>query len=226
MINLIINIVYMNKFYFLIASIILATVASTASATDNVERVKSRSEYKKALAAKNYQGKSRAAVTRVSEATVELPWSEDFEDESTFEQFTVIDANDDWASWEWSDGVAEYFSLFADGPADDWLITPGFSMVAGKSYDISFRAKAYDFEAPEEFSAWLGNAPEAEAMTISVVEKTVVAQDNAKDYNVTIKVPEDGVYYLGIHCTSDPVAAFSLDIDGYQCQGGCRRSRT
>lgn len=210
----------MNKFYYLIATIILASVASTASAMDNVERVKSRQEYKKALAAKSYQGKSRAAVTRVSEATVELPWFENFEDESTFDLFTVIDVNDDFASWEWSDGVAEYFSLFADEPADDWLITPGFNMVAGKSYDISFRAKAYDFGNLEEFSAWLGNAPEAEAMTISVVEKTIVSQDNAIDYNVTIKVPEDGVYYLGIHCTSDPENAWTLDIDDISVKEG------
>lgn len=86
-------------------------------------------------------------------------------------------------------------------------------MVAGKKYQISFRANTFDVASPEEFSAWLGNAPEADAMTISVVEKTTIAQDNSADYSVKVIVPADGVYYFGIHCTSPMEDAWTLDID-------------
>lgn len=204
----------MNKLYLSFAAAFLAAGAMmTTEAQETVERVKTALDFKKAAMYQSNKAPKIGGVTRVSEATVTLPWFENFEDEETFENFTVIDGNDDFATWEWYDGVAEYGSLWAEGPADDWLITPGFEMTAGKSYQISFRARSYDFESPEEFSAWLGTAPEAEAMTIEVVEKTTVAQDNFLNYDVTITAENDGVYYLGIHCTSDPEDSWSLDID-------------
>lgn len=210
----------MNRFHYFIALVILACTSLTVSAVNDVERLRSRSELKKALAEKVTKQRHMAPVSRVSEAVVELPWFENFEDESTFDSFIVIDSNDDFVSWEWSDGVAQYFSLFADDVADDWLITPGFRMEAGKNYEISFRARSFDESSPEEFSAWLGASPDAESMTIEVVEKTVVAQYNALDFNVTVKVPVDGVYYLGIHCTSDPTDGFELDIDDISVKEG------
>lgn len=197
----------MGKFYFLIASLIVA-VGATANADDNVTRLKTSSEYRKAIEAKFQARKAHAGVTRVAEGTVELPWFENFDDEASFDNFTVIDANEDFATWEYYDGKAEYTSFLADEIADDWLITPGFEMVAGKDYQISFRANGSDAFFPEVFSAWLGNDASAEAMTIEVVKETVVEQDNALDFNVSIKVPEDGVYYLGFHCTSNPDDAF------------------
>lgn len=100
------------------------------------------------------------------------------------------------------------------------FITPGFEMVAGKDYQISFRANGSDAFFPEVFSAWLGNDASAEAMTIEVVKETVVEQDNALDFNVSIKVPEDGVYYLGFHCTSNPDDAFTFDIDDISVKEG------
>lgn len=209
----------MGKFYFLIASLIVA-IGATANADDNVTRLKTSSEYRKAIEAKFHARKAHAGVTRVAEGTVELPWFENFDDEASFDNFTVIDANDDFATWEYSEGKAQYFSLFADGVADDWLITPGFEMVAGKDYQISFRANSFDESSSEEFSAWLGNDVSAEAMTIEVVGETIVAQDNALDFNISIKVPEDGVYYLGFHCTSDPEEAWYLEIDDISVKEG------
>ncbi len=204
----------MNKLYLSFAAAFLAAGAMvTTEAQETVERIKTALDFKKAAMYQSNKAPKIGGVTRVSEATVTLPWFENFEDEETFENFTVIDGNDDFATWEWSDGVAQYFSLLSEDSADDWLITPGFEMTGGKSYQISFRARSYDFESPEEFSAWLGNAPEADAMTIEVVETTTVAQDNFLNYDVTIKAEADGVYYLGIHCTSDPEDSFTLDID-------------
>ena len=136
----------------------------------------SKSDLNKEAFAKKYKADPHRVVSRVSGATVTLPWTENFDDESSFDNFTVIDANEDFAGWEYVEGKAEYCCLFADYDADDWLITPGFNMVAGKKYQISFRANTFDVASPEEFSAWLGNAPEADAMTISVVGKTTIAR--------------------------------------------------
>lgn len=203
----------MEKFSFLVMSLFLSTAGITAAADDAVTVLKTPAEYRKSVEAAHHARKGHVGVTRVSDATVALPWVENFDDESSFDAFTIIDANDDFCTWEYSDGVAQYCCIFADGPADDWLITPGFEMIGGKKYQISFRANSFDESSPEEFSAWLGTAPEAEAMTIEVVETTVVAQDNAIDFDVTVEIPEDGVYYLGFHCTTSSEDALNFDLD-------------
>lgn len=203
----------MNKFLLFGASFAFVTIPAYASVFNEVTRLVSKSDLNKEAFAKKYKAAPHRVVSRVSGATVTLPWTENFDDESSFDNFTVIDANEDFAGWEYVDGKAEYCCLFADYDADDWLITPGFNMVAGKKYQISFRANTFDVASPEEFSAWLGNAPEADAMTISVVEKTTIAQDNSADYSVKVIVPADGVYYFGIHCTSPMEDAWTLDID-------------
>ena len=194
---------------------------------------KAQMEEKRALAAAQKAERQRlagsqaaptrkATARRSAEDVVELPYTQDFEEGEDLEDdlgFTVIDANDDWATWSLEDGVAEYSSLFADADADDWLITPGFRLEEGKSYQFSFTAWGFDTDTPEQFEAKLGTDADADAMATEVIALTVVESDQPQVYTATLSVEEAGVYYLGIHCLS-PEDGFSLYIDDLSIKEG------
>lgn len=103
----------MNKFLLFGASFALVTIPAYASGFSEVTRLVSKSDLNKEAFAKKYKAVSHRVVSRVSGATVTLPWTENFDDESSFDNFTVIDANEDFAGWEYVDGKAEYCCLFA-----------------------------------------------------------------------------------------------------------------
>ena len=136
--------------------------------------------------------------------TVTLPYSEGFDSDDAESSFTIIDVNDDYTTWSISDGKAEYFNLFSDSQADDWLITPSFYLEAGKSYQFSFKANTYDLSETGTFEAKLGSENTAEAMTIEVLPETSVSTDQPTDFTKIISVETSGVYYFGIHCLNQP----------------------
>lgn len=144
--------------------------------------------------------------------TVTLPYSEGFDSDDAESSFTIIDVNDDYTTWSISDGKAEYFNLFSDSQADDWLITPSFYLEAGKSYQFSFKANTYDLSETGTFEAKLGSENTAEAMTIEVLPETSVSTDQPTDFTKIISVETSGVYYFGIHCLNQPEMT-TLDVD-------------
>lgn len=96
----------MNKFLLFGASFAFVTIPAYASVFNEVTRLVSKSDLNKEAFAKKYKAAPHRVVSRVSGATVTLPWTENFDDESSFDNFTVIDANEDFAGWEYVDGKA------------------------------------------------------------------------------------------------------------------------
>lgn len=82
----------MNKFLLFGASFALVTIPAYASGFSEVTRLVSKSDLNKEAFAKKYKADPHRVVSRVSGATVTLPWTENFDDESSFDNFTVIDA--------------------------------------------------------------------------------------------------------------------------------------
>lgn len=144
--------------------------------------------------------------------SVTLPFSEGFDSGDAESAFTIIDVNDDWTTWSISDGKAEYFNLFSDSQADDWLITPSFYLEAGKNYQFSFKANTYDVSETATFEARLGTENTAEGMTIEVMPESSVSTDQPTDFTKIISVETSGVYYFGIHCMNQPEMT-TLDVD-------------
>lgn len=73
-----------------------------------------------------------------------IPYAESFDTADALQFFTVLNANSDAATWTVNtDGQAEYNSLFAQGAADDWLISPPLQLFADRSYRLSFRASGH-----------------------------------------------------------------------------------
>lgn len=58
-------------------------------------------------------------------------------------QFTIIDANGDESTWDFTPPTVSY-NYSPRNTADDWLICPPVMLQSGQAYKISFGAKSND----------------------------------------------------------------------------------
>lgn len=145
-----------------------------------------------------------------------LPYHKDLKSTTALDDMTVIDANNDGKTWTASVVGARY-NYHRNNAGDDWLITPGLRLEAGKGYDLTAILGSYNKYNEEKYEICLGTAPTAEAMTIQVVPPTATTtcyKDNP-EVKGTLEVPGDGVYYVGIHCISDKnkMSLYCVSID-------------
>ena len=133
---------------------------------------------------------------------VPIPYSNSLLTAELLDEMTIINANGDEYTWEFSDGEGVGYRNHGNLKADDWLITRGIELKAGKAYALSFDMHAAGYT--ERIAVKMGTAPTAEAMTITVMRDSVFTN---YEYEIVeherIMVPEDGVYYFGIHAISD-----------------------
>lgn len=162
--------------------------------------------------------------------TVTPTWGVSFDTAADLEGFTIIDANGDghvyenilrggwsWLSHEEVVGAACYY-YDNNNDADDWLITPGLNLSAGRSYTLSLDANAANIY-PERFEVLMGDAPTVEAMTSRLINPTVVNRGEFETFSVDFEVAEAGVYYIGIHAISDR-KQYILDIKNLLVEAG------
>ncbi|MDE7407248.1 MAG: hypothetical protein K2M76_02405, partial [Muribaculaceae bacterium] len=119
---------------------------------------------------------------------------------------TVIDVNNDAKTWQANKSGWVNYSYHRTNGGDDWLITPALKLEAGKAYDLTTIIGSYNSYNEEKFEIYVGTAPTAEAMTIQIVAPTATKtcyKDNPEVKGV-VNVPATGLYYIGIHCISDP----------------------
>ncbi|RRD02762.1 choice-of-anchor J domain-containing protein [Prevotella sp. OH937_COT-195] len=141
----------------------------------------------------------------------ELPYINDISTEEKFGELTVIDANNDSKTWEYyvSQKCAAY-KYHSTNQGDDWLITPGIKLVAGKSYNFSVELAAGLASFPESFEIKMVKAddtPTANALNggTEIVTKKTIENNKYTAYGKEgIVVQEEGYYYFGIHAVTDP----------------------
>ncbi len=133
--------------------------------------------------------------------------------------WTVLDANGDERSWYFGSGRA-YYAYDSSNPADDWLLTPALSLKGGKAYLLSFDCWAQGSYYPERVEVGVGQGFDVTTYEF-VIDPTDVtwASDDIHNLTATIKVPEDGEYYIGIHAISDP-DMYYLNVDNFSLLDG------
>ena len=133
---------------------------------------------------------------------VPIPYSNSLQTAELLDEMTIINANGDDYTWEFSDGEGAGYRNHGNLKADDWLITRGIELKAGKAYAFSFDMHAAGYT--ERIAVKMGTAPTAEAMTITVMRDSVFTNGVYETVeHERIMVPADGVYYFGIHAISD-----------------------
>lgn len=133
-----------------------------------------------------------------------VPFECNFDTQEEFNQFTVIDANNDGCTWSWCESVNSFaWTKFSSHAMNDWLVTPGIKVSAGKHYVFSFVARAATSSFPERMEVKYGNAATADALTETLVDKTDLTSSDYHRYTREIEAKEDGTLFFGIHSISD-----------------------
>lgn len=162
------------------------------------------------------QAFNNIVITRnVNDGAYTIPYSESFETQAAFSEFTVINANNDGRTWTYGGTVGQNvaYQWDSNNAADDWLITPALIMEPEVEYEIGIDAKASGY--PERLEVMVGAEPTVEAMTTTIIPAVVVEGYDVAHHTGRFTVPAsklDGKYYIGIHAISD-ADQFVLTID-------------
>lgn len=154
-----------------------------------------------------------ARSNTITIGAVTPPFSATFDDDLC--GFSVIDANGDATVWRALDGHARIsFNKTVD--MDDWLMSPGLRLEAGKLYDIAANFSCGNPQYPERVEVKIGKAASVEGMTTQLLEPTEIAVklDAPYEWNSTFIPETDGIYYVGIHGISD-MNTFILYADNF-----------
>ena len=136
--------------------------------------------------------------------SINVPYTVDFKQEGVIDNFTVIDANADGKTWNWTASNGAYNAYSSTLNADDYLVTAPINMIEGKKYDITAVMRAYSASYPEKFEVKVAAEATAEALAAAnaVIPATEVTVDPA-DYTGQFTAPATGKYFVAIHAISD-----------------------
>lgn len=151
-------------------------------------------------------------IKRENGNSFQTPYFENFEEESSLNDYTIIDANNDDKTWKWESNNAKY-DTHSTNYADDWLITPAIQLEKNRLYCISFKAASRGPFYPEQLEVKWGNSPSAEGMANTLVESQMIQTERHKymEFERYLSVVEDTPVYIGFHALSEP-NSFTLYI--------------
>lgn len=133
-----------------------------------------------------------------------LPYTDAFDNEAIFNQYQVIDANNDNNTW-WIDTNRKtaVYSASSTNNGDDYLLIGPFDMAADVLYTFDMTAGGHN--RIEKVNVLVGNNPEdagsfnTEIIPVTELNPYVGDADLKGEFTPT----ESGRYYFGIHACSD-----------------------
>lgn len=137
---------------------------------------------------------------------LEIPFMETFEIPQTFANWTIVDANNDGYTWRYftEARAAIYEWSFTADFADDWLISPPFTLKAGYEYHFSIDAMNSIPNNIEQMEVFLGTDTTVESMTRPLIPLTNI--DSSGEYmhlTESFKEETGGKYRIGIRVCSE-----------------------
>ena len=149
-----------------------------------------------------------------------LPATFGFDSADEFALFTVIDANNDydaqyhWGGWLFSsdfpavanaedvgygDNPAAVYGYSPDNAADDWLITPPFTVQEGKKYKLTYSMWTRGDKEILEVTAGPHNTVGAQSV---ITPATTYSHKDRRKFEQVFTASASGNYYAGFHITS------------------------
>lgn len=140
-------------------------------------------------------------------STAFLPFTETWEDLSTIELWTIIDGNNDGATWERSfnrggeyPSCIYYNSHFGDfEEADDWLMTPAISFETNVTYRLTFSIKAHILQFISGKVTLGKDASVATQNTTLFAFEDLITGDEYIKETVLFTVPADLEFNIGFY---------------------------
>ena len=145
----------------------------------------------------------------IEAAPITAPYTGDFSQEGTIDDYGVIDANNDGKTWTWSASNGAYYPYSSTNKADDYLILP-IKLEAGKNYNVTVTAASSTSWA-EKFEVKAGKTATVEGLSTTIIPETTIQTSTDTEYEGTFTPDEAGTYYVAIHATSD-ADMFNLKI--------------
>lgn len=184
----------------------VATGISETSFTDPVEIPESFIKYTYSIVA-SYNGLNSYAVKTngVGLGNIVPPFNDDFSDMNFLESYTVLDTDGDGR------GFASFISMAQslgapygaeDTHVDQWLVTPAVKLEGGKFYKFGIDAATMGASWTELFEVKLATEPEADSFDTVIIPASEVSTASfmtTAHFEEYFTVPEDGVYYIGLH---------------------------
>lgn len=169
-----------------------------------------------------FNGESAASNKVVIGNAMTVPFDDYFTNRAMFDIYTVVDANNDGATWKYhhytytySGGTENYARMDAhkENADDDWLLLPQLTLEAGGVYEISFTAKKQFLSegCNQLLEVAAGRGTDVKKFNI-ILDPTVVADVNFAPFKATFSADADADYHFAIHAISDAGSA-ALDLD-------------
>lgn len=137
-------------------------------------------------------------------------FSETFDSEDAFKNFTVIDSNNDGIKWQYHlNGYARCMYNSSEA-SNDWLITPEIKLEKDKIYRVNFKAWADGGSYTEKIGVSYGKGIDPTDYKSAVLDLETNNTGINPEFDITIK--EDGINHLGFHAISAK-NQIGLDLD-------------
>lgn len=147
----------------------------------------------------------------MAQQAVTPPYSQTFDTEASMSDFIILDANGDESTWSHNPMMHCARCSFSDTEvSDDYLFLP-LQLKAGAAYTMQFTAIGGFYAT--KYDVWMGDAPTKQGMTRQLLTPLEVNNVNKERINrINFQVEANGVYYIAVHCCSDPTGG-TLFID-------------
>ena len=115
---------------------------------------------------------------------------------------------------------AMYYSYNSTNPANAWMISPVINTIAGTTYTVSFKYRAYGSTfSPEAMKVTYGTAPTAAAQTNVIWTNSSISNSSCTTATATFVASTTGTYYIGFNCFT-PANYWYLGVDDISITGG------
>lgn len=179
-------------------NIVVAEKTKQVSISDPVVIPLTPITYSYSVVANNGEKVSTPTVSKgVSLGAIVPPYHVSFDNEGDADEFTIINVDNDATKWEKAK-EAMVLPASRTKDMDDWLITPPLSLKAGNAYLLTAEIEGLYVNVKEKFEILAGKSPEPDAMSIKICDAREVINGSAPTERLII-VPEDGMYYVGLH---------------------------
>lgn len=152
----------------------------------------------------------------------QVPYFEGFDTEQAFERFTILNGLDEGHVWNYFNGTASIDWADSPYPHDDWLISPPVELKKEHLYSfyIKYRGAGDNVDwGNEKLQVMIGTSPTREGMTIELKNDDEFRNSQWQEYRTDFIVPEDGAYFVGIHCCSRTDQS-GVYVDEFSVNGG------
>ncbi|MDE6682136.1 MAG: hypothetical protein K2J87_01765, partial [Muribaculaceae bacterium] len=187
--------------------------AKRLDVADSLTLTRSASQGVLKAAAPNVVYENRLKSQAKGDDAIIPPFIAHFDTQSDFDQFSVIDGNGDGVVWDIISFMHNLrISYNSQVAMDDWVVTPGLYLEAGKAYRVSALTMAGNYRDTERIEVLYGEAPTAEALILPLIPPTELLGSDYVEISEYITPSKTGVYYIGFHGISDP-DTYQLHLD-------------